>query len=171
MKINLSDIGSEQSGINVYKKPEWLVASPGVAIGKEGPLLSSDIRLNLNVSRFLEEIKVHGNIKISITSPCDKCLVPVESVIEPEINLVLTPDRVSEEEEDNVDHETYSGDEIDLSNYLREIILISIPVKILCAEECCGVCSICSKNLNIGSCSCKDEWIDPGLSALRDSKL
>ncbi|MFQ5788358.1 MAG: DUF177 domain-containing protein [Thermodesulfobacteriota bacterium] len=171
MKINLSDKGSEKLRINTYKKPGWLLTSTEVSTSRDGTFLSSDIHFDLHVSKVLEEINVRGIINFSIRSSCARCLVQVESVIEPEINLVLTPDRVPGEEEDNVDYETYIGDEIDLSNYLREIIVISIPVKILCVEECRGLCSKCGTNLNIDSCSCEDDWIDPRLSVLRNLKL
>jgi len=171
MKINLSDIGTEQLRINTYKEPGWLVNSPEVAKGMDSTPLSSRIHFDLGVSKVLDKIIVRGRITHSIKSSCARCLARVESVIEPEINLVLTPDRDSEGDEDDVDYETYTGDEIDLGNYLRGIIAVSIPVKILCVEECGGLCSKCGANLNIGSCSCQDDWLDPRLSAVRNFEL
>ena len=158
--------------INTYKKPGWLFVSPEVAISTDITQLSSDIHIDLCVSKVLEEVKIHGKIKFSIISACARCLVQVESVINPDIDLVLTPDRVPEEEgEDNVDREIYSGEDIDLGNYLREVIVVSIPLKVLCVEECRGLCSICGTNLNVGPCSCENDWVDPRLSVLKNLKL
>ncbi|MGB9809870.1 MAG: YceD family protein, partial [Caldanaerobacter sp.] len=48
-------------------------------------------------------------------------------------------------------------------------VILSLPMKFLCKEDCKGLCPICGTNLNYGSCSCKREDIDPRLEVL--SKL
>jgi uncharacterized protein len=89
----------------------------------------------------------------------------------PQVNLVLSPVSTSQERDEDLDFETYKGEEFDLGNYLREIIAMSLPVKVLCREDCKGLCSNCGANLNLRICSCKDDWVDSRFTVLRDLKI
>jgi uncharacterized protein len=172
MKIKVSDIGNDGLSLNLSKEPSWLVNAPDIVSGEGGNRISSDFDVRLHVSKVLNEIHVEGQIGFSIVSPCARCLDRVESNLKPEINLTLLPYRPETEENEIGDYESYDGNEIDLSGYLREIITISLPVKVLCSEECRGLCQNCGVNLNLATCSCEDDgWIDPKLAALRNVKL
>jgi uncharacterized protein len=172
MKIKVSDIGNDGLSLNLSKEPSWLVIAPDIVSGEGGIRISSDFDIRLYVSKVLNEIHVEGQIGFSVVSPCARCLDRVESNLKPEINLTLLPYRPETEENEIGDYESYDGNEIDLSGYLREIIAISLPVKVLCGEECRGLCQNCGVNLNLATCSCEDDgWIDPKLAALRNVKL
>ena len=59
---------------------------------------------------------------------------------------------------------SHSADErhiLDLSEAVRQYAIIGVPMKVLCREECAGLCMVCGKNLNEGSCYCKSETRDP----------
>jgi|Deesub1362B_J571_1020462.scaffolds.fasta_scaffold01764_4 uncharacterized protein len=60
------------------------------------------------------------------------------------------------------------GGFIDLSEPLREHILLAIPMRPLCRPDCRGLCSQCGQNLNEGTCDCKEEKIDHRLIALKE---
>jgi uncharacterized protein len=60
------------------------------------------------------------------------------------------------------------NDNIDLSVLLREDILLELPSKVLCKTNCKGICAVCGKNLNDGSCSCNKHMIDPRLEKLKE---
>ena len=171
MKIKVSDIGNDGLSLNLSKEPGWLVNAPDIVSGKGGMCISSDYYIDLYVSKVLNEIHIRGTVSFSIVSPCARCLDRVESNLKPEINLTLLPNRSEIEGDDVADYESYDGNEIDLSGHLREIIAMSIPVKILCGEQCRGLCQNCGVNLNSASCSCEDGWLDPKLAALRNVKL
>ena len=51
---------------------------------------------------------------------------------------------------------------------LREQILLAVPLRVLCIEECKGLCPHCGKNLNEGQCSCAEPLEDPRWAALKD---
>jgi uncharacterized protein len=172
MRIRLSDIGKEGLHIVTFRGPEWLINIPELASETEDTRLSSNIRFNLRLVKVLREITVYGTIRFSIVSLCARCLRDVDIVLSPEVNLVLSPQHHDWERDDkDVDYETYSGDEFDLGSYLREVIAMSLPVKVLCQEECKGLCQVCGANLNEGSCSCKDDRIDPRFAVLRGLKI
>jgi uncharacterized protein len=66
---------------------------------------------------------------------------------------------------------TYSGDEIDLSELLRESLLLELPMRPLCSDDCVGLCSVCGKNLNQGPCGCVHDDVDPRWAVLKDLKV
>src|SRR3972149_1229351 len=85
--------------------------------------------------------------------------------------LTNIPELSSDEGDEDIDFETYKGDEIDLGGYLRELIAMSLPIKVLCGEGCKGLCPNCGVNLNLEECFCKDNWVDPRFAVLRNLKV
>lgn len=63
------------------------------------------------------------------------------------------------------------GVEINLAALAWEEFLLALPEKILCREDCRGLCRNCGQNLNQGDCACKREDLDPRLEKLRSLKL
>jgi uncharacterized protein len=172
MKVRLSDIGKDGLHIVTFREPEWLTNIPELASDGEITHLSSNINFDLRLVKILREINVYGSIRFSIESLCARCLSSVDLTLSPEVRLILSPAGTPEEKiEEDVDYETYSGDEFDLGNYLREIIALSLPIKVLCREECKGLCPNCGANLNEEVCSCKDGWIDPRFRILKSLKV
>ena len=84
---------------------------------------------------------------------------------------MLSPGDKLTGEDDDLEHETYQGDEIDLSNYIMEQVAISLPVKVVCSEDCKGLCSNCGNNLNFEMCACDKERVDPRFAVLKNLKI
>jgi len=162
-----------ESGLHIktFRKPEWLTNIPELSSDEGDTHLSSNINVDLLLTKVLKEISVRGNIWFSIETPCARCLDTMDLILEPEVNLILLPEYLPHEEDEDIDFETYKGDEIDLGGYLRELIAMSLPIKVLCVEECKGLCPNCGVNLNLEECSCKDNWVDPRFAVLRNLKV
>src|SRR5215213_1252628 len=64
----------------------------------------------------------------------------------------------------------YEGDAVDLDELVREQILLALPSRHLCREDCKGLCQRCGANLNNGPCSCEQGEVDPRWAALADLK-
>jgi uncharacterized protein len=62
----------------------------------------------------------------------------------------------------------YSGEGMELGDSIREQALLALPVKVVCREDCKGLCPRCGKNLNQESCNCSSQSEDPRWNALRD---
>ena len=60
------------------------------------------------------------------------------------------------------------GYTLDVDQMVCNEILIGWPTKILCGEDCKGICSVCGQNLNEGTCDCEDTGLDPRMSVIRD---
>ena len=61
-----------------------------------------------------------------------------------------------------------SGYHLDVDKMLYNEILIGWPTKVLCSEDCKGICNVCGQNLNMGTCNCEDTALDPRMSVVRD---
>jgi uncharacterized protein len=65
----------------------------------------------------------------------------------------------------------YQGDFIDLAPIICEQIILQIPMKVICREECRGLCQHCGANLNVSSCNCRNDCADSRMAALENFKI
>lgn len=106
-------------------------------------------RLTLAHYRAGETISLTFAGQFAVEAACDRCGVPIEVSIELKEQYILFP----RETNPDMDY-VYSGDAIELDPYVREAIVLNIPQKILCDEECKGLCPICGRNRNDVDCGC-----------------
>lgn len=116
-----------------------------------------------------KRLNIAGETEVSIAIPCDRCLteVPVNFriPISKEINLekFLAGD-IEELEETNY----MIGTSLDVDKLIFGEILVSWPMKVLCREDCKGICKRCGTNLNLAACRCQKTEPDPRMAAIQD---
>ena len=135
----------------------------------QGEKITNSPTLNLTLSNIGKgKVLVEGNATLDFILPCDRCLKPVEqSVILEFAREVLAPELVTDEDTKEDKHfvEEY---ELDLDALVTEELQMSWPTKILCDEDCKGICKKCGKNLNDENCECDDFVPDVRLANLMD---
>lgn len=171
MVLRVSDLTDDGVHIEASQEPQWLNNLPELWSENSQIKLVSKIGIDLKLKRVLKEISVVGDVSLSIETPCSRCIEPVKIKLYPQITLVLSPGNKIGDEETSLEHETYQGDEIDLSDYIREQVAMSLPYKVVCSEDCKGLCTECGANLNKNSCECDKDRIDPRLAILKDIKI
>ena len=62
----------------------------------------------------------------------------------------------------------FDGKGIDVDEVVKEQILLAVPTRMLCREDCKGICPECGTDLNKGECACKKDDIDPRWAALKN---
>ena len=106
-----------------------------------------------------------GSIHTTIHGVCDRCADDFERFVEFPIDVVLVTELSNEDNEDEwVFH--LEADAADLEDIVRTVFVLKFDSKLLCSEDCKGLCCRCGKNLNEGPCSCQKE-IDPRFAALK----
>ena len=118
-----------------------------------------------------QKLKVSGTSKLTIGIPCDRCLeeVPVDFNMDFVRDVETKEAEVASDEADQLDENNYiDGYHLDVEKLLYNEILVGWPMKVLCSEDCKGICSVCGQNLNEGTCSCEDTGLDPRMSVIRD---
>ena len=106
-----------------------------------------------------------GQISTTIHGICDRCVTPFDREILFPIDVVLVTELANEENEDEWVF-PLEGDSADLDDIVRTVFVLNLDSKLLCKEDCKGLCHRCGKNLNDGPCNCQKE-LDPRFAALK----
>ena len=106
-----------------------------------------------------------GEITTCIHGTCDRCATAFDREINLPINVVLVTEMANEENEDEWVF-PLEGDSADLDDIVRTVFVLNLDSKLLCKEDCEGLCHRCGKNLNDGPCNCQKE-LDPRFAALK----
>jgi uncharacterized protein len=109
-----------------------------------------------------------GKLFYSYRDSCARCLAEVEGEIETEISGKILEDEESKLEESDEKLIAYRNDEIFLDEIITDAILLSMPMRIICREDCKGLCPKCGKDLNKEECECQSDDVDPRLAKLRN---
>ena len=106
-----------------------------------------------------------GLITTSIHGTCDRCAADFQRDVEIPVDAVLVSELANEENEDEWVF-PLEADAADLDDIVRTVFVLNFDSKLLCSDDCKGLCCRCGKNLNDGPCSCEKE-LDPRFAALR----
>lgn len=127
------------------------------------------VRVDVEGQRAGSDVVVRGRIAATIEVACRRCLAEVVSDVAEPIALVFTATLDADEA---VRHELYPlpsrARELDLSEPVREHLLLGVPQYVLCDEACKGLCPQCGTNRNHGTCECRVEERDERWAKLRD---
>lgn len=167
MLIDLTRIAKSEEKIIQTEVPyEQEVFSS--ALG-EFPIISKT-PVSLKISnRGNQELQIAGKMLLTASIPCGRCLeeVPVEIVLDFEKNVDMKCSTSEKTEE--LDEENYiDGYNLDVDKLVYGEIIVNWPMKVLCKEDCKGICSTCGVNLNLETCDCDSTDSDPRMAKIRD---
>ncbi len=123
-----------------------------------------NVLLNCEMDKSSTQIVLNCNLKIAAKQVCDRCTAESEELIETDFKSIyfLTSNRDNvDEDESGIHYLTSDDDKIDLSDDTVENALLTVPMKVLCKEDCKGLCSICGINKNEKECNCVTDTSNP----------
>jgi len=136
--------------------------------------LSGDIPVHLSYYRAGSDLIFRGEVHGTVAGTCARCLESYPFSLDQEFRFVLKPVSDVKGEPalspDELVESFYEGDEVDLTPLLREAVLLALPTRPLCREECTGLCPKCGANRNVKPCGCREEWVDSRFDVLRQLK-
>ena len=132
------------------------------------------LRGTVRLLRTQRSIFVRGRLTTRVQVECSRCLteteVPlafdVEDEFFPEID-VTTGHALPKPDDNGLGFMIDANHELDLSESVRQHLLLELPMQAICRETCAGLCPRCGANLNEGPCGCADDEIDERLAPLR----
>ena len=160
-EVLIQDIPDEGLEISATEGDPWLVEAMGDALGD-----AFDAKAKASLSLALH--KVEGNVNIEgkiafVSHPeCDRCLTKYDEDLDVPLHTVLAPLYESERQREremgleaelvteDLEFGYYEGDRIDIADVVRELIVLALPMKHLCRDDCKGLCQRCGKDLNKG---------------------
>lgn len=167
MLINLTDVlTSEGKTEDVQVAIEMTSFSNGM---EEYPIVEKSpaaFRLS-NIEKG--KARVEGNAKVVLRMNCSRCLKEVEEEISLDFfREVFAPDEIAESTDEKSDQTFMDGYQLDVEDLIKSEILLSLPMKVLCREDCKGICTMCGKDLNEGECGCDTFVPDPRMAVIKD---
>ena len=127
--------------------------------------VSEPVKAEGTVRNTAGVLVMKGVITTCIHGICDRCAAEFDREMELPIDAVLVTELANEENEDEWVF-TLEGDSADLDDIVRTIFVLNMDSKLLCSDDCKGLCCRCGKNLNDGPCNCQKE-LDPRFAALK----
>ena len=124
--------------------------------------------------KIIQDIRLKGKLDTSLEADCARCVEPVVHQLKREFDLLYRPlgSDSGRDELSVTDAEAeigyYEGEGLLLEDAVREQVLLALPLKMICREDCKGLCPQCGQNLNEGVCSCTAPNLDLRWSALKE---
>ncbi len=115
------------------------------------------------VSPKKNTVVVSGEMSLTLSIPCDRCLKEMKHRMDVTVDRTFLIGEADEESEEEFLPEPV----LDVEELLFTEILINFPAKVLCKDDCKGVCKVCGKNLNEGECGCDRTVLDPRMAAVK----
>jgi uncharacterized protein len=116
-----------------------------------------------------KKITIEAKTDLSVMIPCDRCLEPVKTKFHIDVVKDVNMGLSEEDRVNALDEKDYIiGYDIDVDKLIYGEILVNWPMKVLCRNDCKGICNKCGANLNLGECGCDRAELDPRMAAIRD---
>ena len=162
MKISLIGLAEGLHALNFVEK----LAELGV---EDQPYLHEDIKIQIDLEKRSPHYFLKNRVQVRGRFAGDRCTEEFDRTISGESRTVFSSDKAmaTTNEVDEVHYLAPDAKEIDLTGEIRETILLAVPMKILCAEDCRGLCAGCGANLNTELCRCAPPPADLRWEALR----
>jgi uncharacterized protein len=173
MVIDLNELRKKKTPLYIetdLDEKQLNLRSPLAALSSA---IHSQLRVMLSGDRVLVDGRIAGDLEVT----CCRCAKGISERVEKEFSVEYWPDpKVTHEGEeleltyDDLEIGFYRDDKIDLSAVVTEQILLDIPMKPVCQEDCKGLCDQCGVDLNEETCECAKTRVDPRLQVLAQIK-
>jgi|SRR5687768_12180349 len=181
--FNVAQLLKEQVGATrkFSLATDELMLDDGSSLGDSGgELVARDLDGEVKVTKLKDGVLVQGDVEAKVSLECSRCLerfdlavdASLEEQFQPTIDVEtgapIRPDAIVETEgvfEIDANHM------MDLGEPVRQALLVALPMKPLCREDCKGICPRCGANLNEIDCGHTDEQEDNRWDVLRELDL
>lgn len=161
MLIDLSELLKKK-----ITKKSLSLTFPMDSFSEKGEVIefSKPVELSCTLSMVNDIINFDGNISTELKLSCSRCLENFYQEIHIELHELFSTNR------DNRDDDIIfiDSDSIDITQIIQNGIVAALPIKLLCSDDCKGLCQNCGVNLNFSACKCEKNDIDPRLAKLKD---
>jgi len=128
-------------------------------IGLVDPFMNGYL-LKVKIDKSNHQVIADADLQVKAKLSCDRCGNEFEEEINTQFEVVYLIESAEKEESDEIRFISPDEPFIDISQDLHDYSQLALPVKVLCKEDCKGLCPHCGTDLNNTSCECKDETID-----------
>ena len=147
-----------------------------IDLDDESARLEKPVKIAGRLRKGIAQTDVEGRIGAELEMECTRCLSPSAASLDVPFKVAyVTEENYTSAEEAELRGEElgvaiFDGERIDLAELAREQILLNLPVRFLCREDCRGLCPKCGADRNTVNCNCEEGETDPRWSALKELK-
>jgi uncharacterized protein len=126
----------------------------------EGVTFPEPARVHLDMHGSGDMLEITGTVDAKIHGECDRCLGDVDREMHVDVDEQFAADGDAQADpfgESNV----LTGDRLDVKDLTTQLVCSAIPIGLLCAENCKGICPVCGENKNTGACTCEPSGDEP----------
>ena len=170
MRIELANLeGGKGDFAHVYNPDELNPVDERVR-------LTAPATVNGKIRLAGNEVFVNGHVDTRTQVECDRCLKMIELPVNADFELEYITgteyesSEVAELTEAEMSVSVFDGHALDVDEIVKEQILLAVPTRMLCREDCKGICPECGTDRNTGECNCETKEIDPRWAALKNLK-
>jgi DUF177 domain-containing protein len=176
MKIPVGDIPQSPKEIRFSERIEEL----NEVFGKSGVCdfrFPPSLEVDLVYYRAGQDLFFRGCFSGTFEGCCSRCLKVYPFELQKEFEFILTPNPAhSERGAEELNREDlglsyYSTEDINLTPLISEQVMLALPTRPLCADDCRGICGGCGVNLNTDACACPSSAGDPRMAIFRTLKV
>lgn len=115
-------------------------------------------------------ILAEAQIYLKLAIPCDRCLEDVNNEFNVKVSKEINLNESEAERLESLDNLEYMTEDskLDVEKFVYDEILVNLPMKVLCNDNCKGICNRCGANLNFETCDCDTTELDPRMAKIRD---
>lgn len=161
IKINVAEIKKRLVGSESF---QYDLAPAQLNLSPEDADLEGHILVEGELSNGGDVILLTAAEQFVCHGTCARCLKDVRLELTARVEERYYPEGTEGLEEDAF---TYQFDMVDVTDALRESLLLAIPARVLCKPDCKGICPVCGADRNVTECHCDTHSIDPRLVALK----
>lgn len=171
MKINLSRLLLDRQDYNIEINNSVNISC--IESKRGNIFLKEPLKIKGNIYKVDNDLFLDAKLVYTYNETCSRCLKEFYNTIETRLyGKLLEKNRnsfnLNIEEDKEEPTIFYDGNNLDLLKAIEDAVILSLPMKPLCDENCKGLCPICGKNLNDGECDCNIDDIDPRLAKLKE---
>jgi uncharacterized protein len=180
MRIRIEHIKAEGLTLKFEEKPEFFPVLSEIINQGECQFVAP-IKTALKAIQVGDMIEVEGDIQTSVRLPCGRCLKASVNHLKSRFALTYVrrlPGTQEDTENDEIELSAdemgliqFQGEEINLRDGIQEQVVMALPFRALCREDCKGLCFQCGADLNEGDCGCNRQAPSGKFAALKNLKL
>ena len=171
MKIDLFQKSPDEGSLTIESDADDLdITSDEISL--DGPVR---VVLDLNVNEDI--VSVSGAVKTTLVLQCSRCLESYNHDVNGELSFVArrskkgvaasgVTDNEHEMDPDSLIIIKHDEKKIDITGFVRDAVMLSVPLKPVCSEQCKGLCPVCGQNLQEFECGCRETRSDPRWQSL-----
>lgn len=163
MKFNITSISKEDGGSLEIEDSGRIDMLDAQAFDFIGPVSVKGTLTNIGGN-----IRADVDVYAEYSTQCGRCLSDVKGIVEFKLSETFA---FIDRDDTIVDAEQYypiEGEWLELDKAVTDGIIVTLPLAVLCSEDCRGLCVNCGANLNEGECFCSNDDMNPAMEKLKN---